>query len=67
MLNKNQNNYLSEEAFYVRFWVEYYGKKELLRSNPCRADVAVQEIPETPPACQKPYKDIWFLRFYTRE
>lgn len=67
MLNKNQNIYLSEEAFYIRFWVEYYGKKELLRSNPCRADVAVQEIPEPPPSCQKPYKDIWFLRFYARE
>ncbi|PKQ67422.1 ArnT family glycosyltransferase [Raineya orbicola] len=67
MLKNNQNIYLSEEAFYVRFWVEYYGKKELLRSNPCRADVAVQEIPEPPPACQKPYKDVWFLRFYARE
>ncbi len=67
MLKKNQNIYLSENAFYIRFWVEYYSKKELLRPSPCRADVAVQEIPEPPPSCQKPYKDIWFLRFYTRE
>jgi hypothetical protein len=65
--DKQQKIYVSEEAFYVRFWVEYNKATHLLVDNPCEADVAVLEIPETKPNCQRKNKDIWFLRFYQRD
>lgn len=65
IMDKNQKIYLSVEAFYIRFWLEYAGKTDLMRENSCRADVAVTEIPETAPLCQEPQKEIWFLKFYS--
>ncbi|GAB4486023.1 MAG: hypothetical protein OHK0045_04550 [Raineya sp.] len=64
MIAKQQKVYLSIEAFYVRFWLECKQATALIRQNPCKADVAVSEIPETPPLCQEAEEDIWFLRFY---
>jgi len=66
VIDNKQQIFISEEAFYIRFWLKYFKAEDLQKTNPCRADVAVQEIPETSPTCQKPAKDIWFLRFYER-
>lgn len=65
LLEQNKIIELSEEAFYIHFWVKYWHQTSLLAQNSCQADVSVREIPEAQPACQEKYKDIWFLRFYT--
>ena len=65
IMEKEQKTYLSIEAFYIRFWFEYANKTQMLRENPCKADVAVTENSEPIPICQEVEKEIWFLRFHT--
>ncbi|MDW8295723.1 MAG: hypothetical protein RMJ97_02460 [Raineya sp.] len=64
LVENSSSLYVSEEAFFVRFWVEYWNKESLLRNNPCRADRAVTVESETLPSCQEPQKVVWFFRVY---
>lgn len=63
-LIKYERIYISEEAFFVRFWLEYWGKKNALKYAPCRADVAVTTCNEGLPACQQIFRQVWFFNFY---
>jgi len=62
IIRKQQNVYLTVEAFYVKFWLEYTGNTHLLRQNSCKADVAVSKGSEAVPVCQEADREIWFLR-----
>ncbi|KOY87689.1 hypothetical protein AD998_17520 [bacterium 336/3] len=54
----------SEEAFYVRFWLKYHNAENLLKENPCSAEIIIQDVQYPPPICYKNFRDISFLRVY---
>jgi len=64
IIANQQNVYLTVEAFYVKFWLEYTHNTHLIRQNSCKADVAVSESSEAVPVCQEADREIWFLRFH---